>query len=66
MATNIEEIRKRKEDSKRYIQELRNTIKVNGESHHLISHYPYWRELNFSHEENLALIKRELNNQKKK
>lgn len=66
IATNIEEIRKRKEDSKRYIKEIRNSIRGNGDSHHLISHYSYWRELNFSHEENIALIQRELNNQQKK
>lgn len=66
IAKNLEEIRKRKEESKRYIQQVRDAINEDVDCSHLISHYPYWRELSFSHEENIALMKRELNNQKKK
>nr|WP_106779089.1 MBL fold metallo-hydrolase [Lysinibacillus timonensis] len=57
-----DEIVKRTDESAKYIQELRRALSSNGEHADLISQYQYWRELNFSHEENVVLMRRELNN----
>lgn len=60
-ATNLkEEIIFRKVLSYRYIQELRNAVKGNADHHFLIQGYKYKENQIKSHEQNAALIKKEL------
>ncbi|MFO1445083.1 MBL fold metallo-hydrolase [Bacillus sp. Bva_UNVM-123] len=58
---NREEMNKRKEESLRYIKDVRSAIESEGDSFYLIEGYSYLRGMRAFHEGNINLIKKEQN-----
>lgn len=60
ITSSEEEILKRRKTSLRYIYELRENIKANRDSFHLIEKYRYLRGMRSFHEDNVKLVSKEL------
>ncbi len=58
---NREEMNKRKEESLRYIKDIRSAIESERDSFYLIEGYSYLRGMRAFHEGNINLIKKEQN-----